>query len=296
MLIMGQIISNSTDAWRRGRSKITRFQQARQAFETLQQRLASASLAPYWDYEYDAAAPTIPTQYGLRSDFVFRSGKAEATISPPSNGRLQGHAMIFTAPLGAHEDSAKVRFRSLINLWGCYVGFFETSTLLPRAEEFGLNGRAHFGLYEFCQPLMPVSESDAPVAAPAVSISNPQFVAENVILLVIRPLAASADSPPSPYSMAQDFRYDSAEHGHQLPASVRVIMVAIDKDSANWVTDADKFDQLIPENLFEFAASAEQIDTDLRRLESHLNQGLGKRLSYQIFDTTLQLSPSRWES
>ena len=296
MLVMGQVLSNSTEAWKRGRSKITRFQQARQAFETLQQRLASANLATYWDYEYDPTAPTLPTRYRLRSDLTFRCGTAHSLLSPPDLGKLQGHALIFSAPLGADQEPRMERFRSVMNLCGFYVGHVKSPDLPPRAEEFGLTQQTQFGLFEFSQPMsLPalLGASTGPVVLP---VTDSRLVAENVILLILLPWVINEGAADSPIIPAPDFQYDASLHEHQLPAALRVIMVAMDDDSADWITAVGKADQLIPSGLFENATSAVQISSDLRQLEAHLNHGLARRITHHIFDTTLSMQPSRWES
>jgi uncharacterized protein (TIGR02599 family) len=291
MLIIGQILSNSTRAWERGRSKITRFQQARQAFETVQQRLASATLAPYLDYEYNSSAPSIPVSYGRRSDLVFRSGEARSLIGQSGSGQLSGHALIFTTAAGLDQGPSRERFRSLLNLCGFYVSHGPPANVPGRGGEFGLTTTPQFGLFEFCQPTTysPPTNAGGLIAAAPIPAVAPRLLAENIFLLLILPLApiefgAFTYSPKTP-----SLRYDSSEHHHRLPLSVRVIMIAMDEASAVRVRDMGISSKLVPPYLFKSVTTSIEIDNDLHALEDHLNSDLASSISYQIFDTTLQL-------
>ena len=299
LVILGQVITNSTNAWSLGRGKITRYQEARQAFETIQQRLSQATLATYWDYEYDPSAPTIPTAYAPRSSLIFRCGEAPSVLTGLAGGDLTGHAIVFTAALGRDTSPEHGRFRALLNLCGFYVSHGPDESVPVKGKQAGLKDVKRFRLFEFCQPAneLPLFATTSTPTSPwtgPVGVDHARPLAENIILLVLAPVNNGVQANPN--DIAPGYSYDAAAYNHELPAELRIIMVAMDEASAIRIGEGPAEKNLLPTGLFKNAASPADIDRDLRTLQDHLNTGLGVQVAYQIFDTVIPLPASRWNS
>lgn len=299
LVMLGQVITSSTNAWTLGRGKITRFQEARQAFETIQQRLSQATLATCWDYEYDPAAPTIPTAYVPRSNLIFRCGDARSVLTGHTEGDLTGHAVAFTAALGRDTAPEHGRFRALLNLCCFYVSHGPDKSVPQQGKRAGLEAVRRFRLFEFCQPaselpLFATSSNTTSTWAGPVGVEHSRALADNIMLLVLAPMSGGVTV--SPHAIAPDYSYDAAAHDHELPAALRVIMVAMDEASAIRLRDGHAEDDLLPAGIFKNVASSADIERDLRTLQDHLDRELDVRIAYQIFDTTIPLPASRWNS
>jgi uncharacterized protein (TIGR02599 family) len=130
-----------------------------------------------------------------------------------------------------------------------------------------------------------------------VNAERAKQLAENIILLVIAPLATeNPESTANPHYIGSRLEYDSAANGHELPAALRLVLVAIDEGSAERLRNAGREGRLLPHDVFKHAAGSADLDRDLETLRRHLDHGVGVRVAYQIFDATISLPASRWNA
>jgi len=289
MLLLSQIVSGTFSAWTRGRSQLEKFEQARAAMQTLQDRLADAVLTPYLEYQFDPAAPTIPVAYEPQSALRFRVAPAAELFTAGPELSMSGHGVSFTAMLG-HEDFALRSRPSLaLNACGFFVAHGEDLRGLPSAPAAaGLKPRQRFRLYHTCQPasqFAAYSEWHDPLQPWSSESAHP--IAENIALLVLVPMTDEE-------TLVGGDTYDSSQHRHELPALLRVILLALDDRSAQRVEDAQLRTQLIPEGLFRDLTTPAEVTADLERLRQHLDQSLGLPIDYQIMDQLIALPPCQW--
>lgn len=301
LTLMGRVMDGSTRAWKQGRNKVARFAEARQAFETIQHRLSQATLATTWTYRQDPSAPTIPLEFVPSSNLFFRSGQAADLFAGGPSGTMHGHGVLFAAPIGWDVTPGRERFRGLLNLCGFFVSHGPDDDIPNAAQNAGVTSRQRFRLFEMCQPASELTFADTSaesVSSPApVSAARAKPLAGNIILLVISPMGTERpDAQTNAPFLSPDYRYDSAANNHELPASVRVVLVAIDEESAERVRSAGRESGLLPQKLFTHAAGSADLDRDLEDLRQHLDHGVGVRVAYQIFDATIALPASRWNA
>lgn len=160
---------NSTTA------RVTQFQSARVAFDSMTRTLSQATLNSYWDMDRSGDEQQNPLGYRRNSDMHFISGKAfqdkilvgpDPLGKPRTAARFPGHAVFFQAPIGvtAEEEQSTTsisyglrRYRGMTNLLsacGFYVRWDEDAALpdfMGKNEKYGPN-RMRFRLMEVRQP------------------------------------------------------------------------------------------------------------------------------------------------
>ncbi len=289
MLALSQIVSGAFTTWMRGRSHIDKFQQARAAMQTLQDTLSQAVLSPHLEYQYDPAALTIPVAYRAESELRFRTGEAANLFIAPPDLRLEGQGVLFAAALGRDTSGQRQGPRAALNTCGFFTGYGSDDRWLPgSAITAGLAPRRRHRLFLVCQPVseFPVyGEFYDPQAPAPAKPAHP--VAENIALLLLLPMRDET-------TLAGGEPYDSAQHQHELPSLLRVIMLALDERSAQRLEASGESQRLIPASLFHRLDTAAVIENDLDRLRRHLDQSLSVPVDYQILDQLIPLPASRW--
>lgn len=287
MLVLSQIVSGAFAAWTRGRGNMEKFQQARAAMQTLHDTLTHAVLSPHLEYRHDPAAPTIPVAYEANSALRFRTGEAANLFAASPSLTLKGHGVVFAATLGRDTLGQIEGPRAALNECGFFVAHGDDRRWLP-ATAAGLKPRSRFRLYHSCQPASEFSAYHSwhdPLAPLSTESARP--VAENIALLVLAPMTDEN-------TLAGSGSYDSAQHRHELPALLRVIMLALDERSAQRVEEAGLSARLIPQGLFRDPSTPANIDADLERLRRHLDQSLNVPVDYHLFDQLIALPPCQW--
>lgn len=304
LVVIFNIVSQTSNLWRSTSSKITAFQSARAAFEAVTRNLSQATLNHYIDY-YDASGKhtsvtnSLPASYGRFSELEFVSGPASELV-PTSAGKVT-HAVFFQAPLG-RTDASDLRIESpgMLNAVGYFVEFGQASTY-SQIPKF-LQGRTAsdqwgFRLVEWVQPSEKLALYDPASRAGGQwtwfqqAIANSQYcrvLAENIIALVILPKRDADD-----LSLGTKYSYDSTtatyveDRSYLLPPLLQVTMVAIDEDSARRLRDVygDTKPPLVPSGAFQ---NVSDYAKDLAELETVLagDRG-GPRLNYRVFSTTI---------
>lgn len=304
LLVIFGLTQQASNAWRSTSSKIEAFQDARAAFDTINEKLSQATLNTYYDY-LDASgnsrnaalaagntANFIPASYGRYSDLHFISGKSLVLSQA-------GHALFFQTPAGYSASQSYGQMDTLLNACGFYVGFEKDPSRPAFLDDLANSppDRYRYRLFQMLQPSEKLSVYASGTGNTWVqnALSDPANrtqLAQNVIALVILP-KASAEDATTP--IADQFEYDSRDKSkpasfNQLPPLVEVVMVAIDENSARRLDSGSSAPDFGVSALFKQASS---LDSDLKTLEGQLSD---KRINYRIFRTTVPLRGAKWSS
>jgi uncharacterized protein (TIGR02599 family) len=123
-------------------ARVSQFQSARVAFDTITRTLSQATLNTYYDLDRSGDANQNPLGYRRQSDLHFICGAASQTkllgydsagSGPRDSSHFPGHAVFFQAPLGVTAEETEVRvedqtskereYRGLTNLLSV-VGYY----------------------------------------------------------------------------------------------------------------------------------------------------------------------------
>lgn len=313
MLVFATLTDRTANIWRSTRGKVSQFQQARDAFETITRTLSQATLNTYLDY-YDEsgarrdqtnAVDFKPGRYGRYSELRFQSGPAATVLQQPPE-QAPGQAVFFYAPLGETGQAVNAPLSHLLNLTGYYVKYGEDSErpeFLPQEPTYG------FRLMEFKQRTESLVRPTADQAWPPAQANNADahVIARNIVALILLPKLPSqgpAGDPtvdPGGDALAPAYAYDSLTQGqgglrkeldslHQLPPIVEVTMVAIDDASAERIGRTSTPPDLGMADLFKDANE----ESRKRDLETLLQNLRAQRLNARVFSTEVSLKSARW--
>ena len=369
MAALFTVSAGVTNVWKSSKGKVSAFQNARSAFSTLNATLARATLNTYLDYAKVAgnvytfrdtsnAAGFVPNKFARASELHFLSGPttdiAASTNTSSGTAALNlggqpgtnpGHAVFFQAPLG---DTAKTDYSGLrrsMNSVGFYVQYGQPDTnLIPSwlGATAGTKNR-RFRLVEFVEAtenlqIYPSTARASYVldwlgfAGPAAAGTPPRVrvLAEDVLLLLLRPRLSPADEPGaatnvgSAYDPASqlgsvlcpNYHYDSrawmasypmgqrvnaAANGskrallmmNQLPPVVDVALVCADPLSLarfDNTTTAPPSAVQVPAGLFQDSA---MLETDLDTYAAQLSAA---RVRFHILRAAVNVQAARWSN
>ena len=295
-----QFVGNVDQAWKV--SATDSFAEAQNAFDSIAQNLASATLEPYQDYvdsngAFQAGSGFVPDHLTRRSDldFICEPSACANGLFATSGRITTGCAVFFLAPQGYTQTYAHTGMERLLNARGYFVEFGDDST----APAFILPG-THCWRWRLKQVMQPAESlqvfattTSSAWVGPAVQAGAPlSVVAENVVTLIVLPERAANDSGAA---LAPDYVYDSRDSGnpltrHQLPARLRLTLVAMDTASAQRlaVQYGSNPPQLVPTGLFQQAA---QLDADLASLDGALT---AQKIVHRVFQREILLTSSAW--
>jgi len=282
------------------------FAEAQNAFETVAQNLASATLAPYQDYADSSGAfrtgatPSfIPDHLARRSDldFVCGPGAGANGLLTASGLVTSGSGVFFLAPNGYTQTYAHTGMERLLNAMGYFVEFGDDDAapgfILPLTHCW------RWRLKQVLQPaeslqIFATTTSSAWIQQLVPPGASLPVLAENVVTLIVLPERAANDSGPA---LAPAFSYDSRNAGnrltlHQLPPRLRLVLVAMDPVSAQRLAaeNGSNPPQLVSAGLFQQAA---QLDADLATLDSSLT---AQKIDHRIFQREILLPSSSWSN
>jgi uncharacterized protein (TIGR02599 family) len=283
------------------------FAEAQNAFETVAQNLASATLEPYQDYadahgNFRASAAFVPDHLARRSDLDFVCGLgAGANGLLTASGRVSsGSAVFFLAPNGYTQTFAHAGAGHLLNAMGYFVefgdddvapGFIQTHSWRWRLKEIVQPAES---LQIFAMTPFLTWPSSAWIQQLVPSGASLPVLAENVVTMIVLPERAASDSGPA---LAPAFSYDSRDTGnlltlHQAPPRVRLVLVAMDAISAQRMAaqNGSNPPRLVAATLFQQAA---QLDADLATLDNTLT---AQKIGHRIFQREIQLPSSAWSN
>lgn len=315
MLLIVQVVSQTSDVWRSSTAKADQFRESRDAFEAITRNLSQATLNTYYEYfDKDGnrrtsanASSFAPTRYGRFSELRFQSGAATNFLGTDT-AKYPTHAVFFQAPLGFTGDATNNGLNNLLNTWGYYIEFRDDQdrpSFVPGAT------RRRYRLMEFMQPSeeLDIYKNPDSWLASAGGGTKSHVIASNIIALLILPKLPSKGATGDPTvdpngdKLAPAYAYDTTTEGqasagpeynslHQLPPVVEVTMVAIDESSASNLemehgTSAPNFGLA---SMFQ-DSSPEKRRSDLESLIGNLN---AKRISHRVFSTEVSLRGAKW--
>jgi len=274
------------------------YAEAEDAFSVLARNLSTATLEPYSDYtdatgnfRTNAAPAFVPDHPARRSDLAFVCGPGGELLS--SGRSVTGSAIFFLAPHGYTRTYAHEGMERLLNALGYFVEFGDD----PGPAFFSTGHSWRWRLKQIVQPaeslhvFEPVS-SAAWIQQVAPSGFAAPVLAENIATLLVLPERTAHDEGTP---LSSDFRYDSRDAAqpltrNQLPPRLRLVLVAIDGDSARRLAlhYGSQPPPLVPEGLFREAAL---LDSDLATLDNALN---AQKTGHRIFDRHIALTSSAW--
>ena len=161
LVAIGEAMSTMQNTWVRVRGKADMFRPLRTAADTMNRRLALATLESRWVTEEDAADGKPTGEMVRESDLHFVSGPALKLTG--SGATLAGHAIFFQAPFGVDaqrrsESAANSydRLGHLLNAWGYFVEYGPEPGPRPAFMNQSTSGRRderrRFRLMEYRQP------------------------------------------------------------------------------------------------------------------------------------------------
>jgi hypothetical protein len=287
MVWMVQVLSGAMRVWTLGREKMGRFKGVREGISVMEDRLSQVMAGNRWEYEYEGVAPAIPRAYVVASELRFRSGVAAWQMEPTGDRQLRGHAVSFVSRGrghggGASEGGSGMRGGAFFVAYGEERGGLE-----------GMERKRRYRLYETSEPLRRGVDGGFEVGWRSRAVERAWVVAENVVLLVVVPMRETiGDEAP----VVLGCRYDSADWGHEVPPQVRILMVGIDEGSAERLEAAGMLEDLVPEGWFDEWENGEDLEAELAALRRRLDGEMGMRVGYQIFDRTVAIPASGWNS
>ncbi len=321
IVTLTSILSGSLSSWQSAEARFSQFRESQAAFESMTQRLQSAILEPYLDYEYPGGNKAkTPLRYVRESNLHFVSGPVDGGVGGapllPGSPDATTHAIFFHGAFGVHGTPAWDGLGNLVNSWGYFLDYGDDSADRPGflSSEGEIPPLRRFRLKELQVPAEHVSTFAAALGTATsadqiytwfrnnVSAGRVHTLAENIVALVISPLKPDPTHGVSS-EIAPSYTYDSRafQHlpfpadlkestRHMLPPLLRVTLVALDGASAARLADSDSGS--VPDlglaGLFEVADNYEE---DLAALEQSL---IEKNLNYRVFSTTIRLRNARW--
>lgn len=325
-VILSMMLSTTSNALISTKDRVRQFGSARVAFDYLCRNLKQATLNTYWDYKYSTgdSENSAPDGYTPVSDIQFRVDLTSELLGREPEGRFQGHAVFFQAPLGDSD-----RYSSLGNLMNARGYFIEFGDDLAHRPDFlgdRIEPRYRYRLKEFRPPgehNLIYKELKNGVGSPPefdewfradsdlYDVALPYHkvvrnVADNIIAFIISPRLSEKEAKRLGYELpeeyAPNFTYDSrleyptgnknVRSIHQLPPLVKLIMVTISEKSA---IDLQKKNDSDPPPELAIGASlfrdALKLEVDL---ESYENQLRNHKIEYRIFQTVVGMQSAKW--
>jgi uncharacterized protein (TIGR02599 family) len=266
LLLATQIITRTSFVWSYSTSKMAENREARVAFNSIVQRLSSATVDQYYGYTYTNGVTTagyIPSTYSRRSELRFVSGQSSVINTTVSSSPTD--AVFFAAPLGIVSTTALYgHLPSLLNVCGYYVQWSNQDLERPAVPGLSSTGIYRFRLMQFVQPAesmsiysqtIPFSASNTNANYPAYSFvtgtswqntalsGNPSGIhplANNVAALLLLPATNTTDASGT---LAPGYLYSSESATapattpaltsvNRTPPVMRIVMYTIDEKSA----------------------------------------------------------------
>lgn len=194
MVMLLSTVDQTQKIWTRSTSKVTQFQSARAAFESMTRNLSQATLNTYYDVERstEKADEGEPIAYARASDLHFVSGKAAQTkLLGEDPSTFPTHAVFFQAPLGItareenpsnNDDSGPLKkyraLNSTLSAVGYYIEWGKDESIpgflksLHSGESSMIPERHRFRLKEIIQPTESLSIYATPAFSPQSQFKN----------------------------------------------------------------------------------------------------------------------------
>ena len=304
MLGFLQVVVSVEHLWKS--SAADSFGEAQDAFHTVTQNLASATLEPYQDFadstgsfRTSATSTFVPDHLSRRSDLAFVCGPTSGTngLLAGSNRITSGCGVFFVTPQGYTQTETNAGMSHLFNAMGYFVEFGNEadapSFLLPGTQRWRWRLKQAREPSESLQVLA-LASSTAWIQELVSSETTTPALADNVIALVVLPERAASDSGAA---LSTDFCYDSRDATnpltrHQLPPRLRVALMAIDEISARALAAQNGASppSLVATSLFQ---KSSQFDVDLASLDVSLT---AQKIHHRLFQREILLPAASWSN
>ena len=297
-----QFMTNADQVWKT--AAVDPFADAESAFESISNHAAGATLETYQDYAdktgafrtAGSSANFAPDHLARRSDLAFVCGPGSGPGGwLASSGRTTiGSCLFFVAPQGYTQTDSHEGLGHLLNALGYFVEFSDEQDvpafILPATH------RWRWRLKEVVQPSESLGIYNAtdslswiqPMVQPAAPVS---VLAENVAALIALPEGPAIN----PAALPANYEYDSRDSGdpltrHQLPARLKLALVAIDEASALLAANQNGATPpgFIAPNLF---TSAANFAADVTTLDANLT---AQKIHHRIFQRDILLPAAAW--
>jgi uncharacterized protein (TIGR02599 family) len=296
LVTLMQFMTRVDQAWKSAAADP--FAEAENGFETIANSVAHATLEPYQDYADSTGVfgTATPDHLARRSDLAFVCGPSSGSTGLlTGSGRITaGESLFFVAPQGYTQSEAHLGLERLLNALGYFVEFSDEADapafILPDVH------RWRWRLKEVVQPaeLLGIFTTTTSLAwvQPAVKTGAPNSIlAENIVALVVLPEGSASDTA----APAFNYQYDSRDPGdpltrNQLPARLRLLLVAIDEASAQILAAQDGTNPpaLLPDTLF---TDATKWSADLASLDAGLT---AQKIGHRLFQREILLPSAAW--
>ncbi len=325
LLTLASVVQQTTRSWGLARGQLEQFREAEVAFDAMTRRISDSVLNTYYDYEFPGGNTSrTPTRYVRQSELHFvagqaRSGSTTPPLLPALANAAPGQAVFFQGPFGDHDTTDWIGLNTLLNSWGYFVTFGDDRDTRPGfLAPDDPAPRHRFRLIEFRQPSEAFLVYREKLSASGTSPANLyrwfrdpvgagqglEVLAENVVALILRPLAPEGDLD-QPTDLAPAYHYDTRafQHNvggtfqrersrHQLPPLLEITLVVIDEASAVRLQSmhGDQAPDFGIDSLFKNAANfADDLESLARTLEQ-------QRVSHRILTRTVRLRNARWSA
>ena len=309
LMVVTSVIGAAQRTWKSATSRLTQFREARVAFDTVTRNLQQAMIKSYVDYPQRESPFQAPEGIVPRAELGIRFDQASSIVSGGgSSTDLPGHAVIFQAPLGQTLDAQSI-YRPLKNLLctrGYFVQYGTDASFLPSElyAQNRLRERYRYRLVEY----QPPTEFNAVYANGAkgdwttISMGTGsqylRIVASNIVAMVLAPSFSQAEVGNGNATLGrrvQDAMYDYNSYTagsfggrstrYRMPASVQVVMVAMDEESAARLSPGTAAPDVLGRAGANFT-SADSLERDIKAVRDYLN---GQKMNYRIFSSNVFL-------
>ncbi len=314
VIILGlllQVLGFASSSWQKVNDNTKAFEGARAAFDSITRQLSQSTLGTYYEY-YDSNRVPYPLASNADVQAANVGVNAAAGFRPSSYGRFaylhfitgnnlvpdqKTHAIFFQAPLDFEGRGTTVSSSGQLNAIGYFVQY--TNDLAGRPAHLAAGTPATRDRYRLMQYFQPTQNLSVYPVSDRSWIDNAAVqarpFAENIVCLVLWPKKTDEEGALTGTNLiAPHYMYDSRTNWpsgvsqpvqmHQLPPTVRVLMVAVDESSASRLSGPGTF----TDGLFSEPAS---YDSDLLELEKRLRDA---RITYRVFQSDVPLRAAKW--
>ncbi len=314
VIILGlllQVLGFATSNWQKVNDNAKAFEGARASFDSITRQLSQATLGTYYEY-YDSNRVAYPLATNADAAASTTGTNAAKGFLPSLYGRFaylhfitgtnlvaeqKTHALFFQAPLDFEGNGTTESSSGQLNAIGYFIQY--TNDLAGRPAQLAVDfpkPRTRYRLMQYLEPtqnLMVYSASARNWITNAADQARP--FAENIVCLVLWPKKTDEEGALTGTNLiAPGYTYDSRTNWpsgasqpvqmHQLPPTVRVLMVAVDESSASRLSGPGTFTDGLFSDPSLYAANLAELEKRLR--DAHLN--------YRVFQSDVPLRAAKW--
>ena len=315
LLVITSVIGQTQRTWKTATATLSQFREARVAFETVAREMRQATMKTYFDYTgFGAFVGAPPTDITKEAEGGMVVDQANVIVSGGSAAELPGSAVIFQVPAGAAsaQDETWMPLQFALCKRAYFVRFSDDAGYLPSGLVSRLPLRHRYRLVEYSPPtdFNDIYATGAGATGPpwtrvlrstAENDGHLRIVADNIVAMIVavsprqgamggeRTNLAQARNPFLVYKFSTfiDNVVSGRQIGQSMPAMARLIMVAVDEESA--VRMSLNGGTAPPDILGRSGATfqnAQAVQSDIETLRSYMLQ---QRYNFRIFSSNVYL-------